>query len=70
MSVTVSKSIRSVASVSDIYACYCCSCCTNPVIARLTVESVQSGSTSKIFGVSESELQQQALAEKEKMQKR
>lgn len=67
MSVTITKGTRSVASASDVYACYRCSCCANPVIARLTVESIQSGSTSKVFGVSESELQQQAQTEKEKL---
>ena len=67
MSVTITKGTRSVASASDVYACYRCSCCVNPVIARLTVESTQSGSTSKVFGVSESELQQQAQTEKEKL---
>ncbi len=67
MSVTITKGTRSVASASDVYACYRCSCCANPVIARLTVESTQSGSTSKVFGVSESELQQQAQTEKEKL---
>lgn len=67
MSVTITKGTRSVASASDVYACYRCSCCANPVIARLTVESTQSGSTSKVFGISESELQQQAQTEKEKL---
>lgn len=66
MSYINTRGTRSVRSSSDIFACYCCSGCLNPVIAHLTVGSVQSGSTSKLFGTSAEELQQQAATEKEK----
>ena len=66
MSYTTTSSTRSIKCSDELFACYRCSGCMNPVIAHLTVASVQSGSTSKIFGVSTEELQQQAVAEKER----
>lgn len=66
----ISQRTGTASSSYTVYVGYCCSKCANPVISRLTVQSEQTDSMNRLFGVTENELNAQATAECAKLSQR